>query len=46
MEALTGVAVSGLKIYDMCKTVDPSLHLDNIRLTKKSGGKSGTVVLE
>lgn len=46
MEALTAVAISGLTIYDMCKTVDSSLRLENIRLTKKSGGKSGTVVVE
>jgi cyclic pyranopterin phosphate synthase len=43
MEALTAVAVSGLTIYDMCKTVDQNLRLDGIRLVKKSGGKSGTV---
>ena len=46
MEALTAVAVSGLTIYDMCKTVDRTLRLDNIRLVKKSGGKSGTIKLE
>jgi len=46
MEALTAVAVSGLTIYDMCKTVDQTLRLDNIRLVKKSGGKSGTVKFE
>jgi cyclic pyranopterin phosphate synthase len=46
MEALTAVAISGLSIYDMCKTVDQTLKLDNIRLTKKSGGKSGSVSLE
>jgi len=46
MEALTAVAVSGLTIYDMCKTVDQTLRLDNIRLVKKSGGKSGTVNLK
>jgi cyclic pyranopterin phosphate synthase len=46
MEALTAVAISGLTIYDMCKTVDRTLRLDNIRLVKKSGGKSGTIALE
>jgi cyclic pyranopterin phosphate synthase len=46
MEALTAVAVSGLTIYDMCKTVDQTLRLDNIRMVKKSGGKSGTVKFE
>jgi len=46
MEALTAVAISGLTIYDMCKTVDQTMRLDNIRLIKKSGGKSGTVNLK
>jgi len=46
MEALTAVAISGLTIYDMCKTVDQTLRLDGIRLTKKSGGKSGSISLE
>lgn len=46
MEALTAVAISGLTIYDMCKTVDSTMRLENIRLTRKSGGKSGTIVLE
>ncbi len=46
MEALTAVAISGLTIYDMCKTVDATLRLENIRLTSKSGGKSGTIALE
>jgi len=46
MEALTAVTVSGLTIYDMCKTVDQTLRLENIRLLKKSGGKSGAVNFE
>jgi cyclic pyranopterin phosphate synthase len=46
MEALTAVAISGLTIYDMCKTVDQTLRLEDIRLTRKSGGKSGSVSLE
>ena len=46
MEALTAVAVSGLTIYDMCKTVDQTMSIEDIRLIKKSGGKSGTVILE
>jgi cyclic pyranopterin phosphate synthase len=46
MEALTALTVSALTIYDMCKAVDPSLRLENIRLIEKSGGKSGKVVLE
>ena len=46
MEALTAVTVSALTIYDMCKAIDTSLRLENIRLIKKSGGKSGTIILE
>jgi cyclic pyranopterin phosphate synthase len=46
MEALTAVAVSALTVYDMCKPLDTSMCLEAIRLVKKSGGKSGTVVLE
>ncbi len=46
MEALTAVAISGLTIYDMCKTVDGTIRLQDIRLIRKSGGKSGTIVLE
>lgn len=45
MEALTAVAISALTIYDMCKTVDQTLHLEDIRLLKKTGGKSGTITL-
>ena len=41
MEALTGVHVALLTIYDMCKAVDRGMHMDNIRLLSKSGGKSG-----
>jgi cyclic pyranopterin phosphate synthase len=46
MEALTAVSISLLTIYDMCKGVDPAMQIEKIRLVKKSGGKSGTVVLE
>jgi cyclic pyranopterin phosphate synthase len=38
--------VSALTIYDMCKMVDREIRFDQIRLIRKSGGKSGTVVLE
>lgn len=41
MEALTGVNVALLTIYDMCKAVDRGMHMDQIRLLSKSGGKSG-----
>jgi cyclic pyranopterin phosphate synthase len=42
MEALTGVAVSALTIYDMCKPEDPSITISDIRLTYKAGGAKGT----
>jgi cyclic pyranopterin phosphate synthase len=41
MEALTAVSVSALTIYDMCKSVDRGMQIADIRLTHKSGGKSG-----
>jgi len=44
MEALVAVAVSALTIYDMCKAVDKSMTIGEIRLIKKSGGKSGLYV--
>lgn len=46
MEALTATAVAALTIYDMCKAVDRGLKIENIRLIRKSGGKSGTIKLE
>ena len=46
MEAMTATAVAALTIYDMCKAVDKGIKIDNIRLVKKSGGKSGTLILE
>jgi cyclic pyranopterin monophosphate synthase len=46
MEALTAVAIAALTIYDMCKAVDRAMHLGNIRLVRKSGGKSGVIELE
>lgn len=42
MEALTAVAAAGLAIYDMCKAVDRAMTVTEIRLMKKTGGKSGT----
>jgi len=41
MEALTGVNIALLTIYDMCKAVDKNMVLGNIRLIEKKGGKSG-----
>ena len=42
MEALTAVSVAALTVYDMCKAVDRGMVISEIRLTHKSGGKSGT----
>ncbi|HYY24729.1 MAG TPA: cyclic pyranopterin monophosphate synthase MoaC [Candidatus Udaeobacter sp.] len=44
MEAMTAVSVAGLTIYDMCKAVDREMLVGEIRLIKKSGGKSGTFI--
>ncbi len=41
MEALTAVSVAALTIYDMCKAVDKRMEISNIRLLRKTGGKSG-----
>ena len=46
MEAMTAVSVAALTIYDMCKAVDRAMRIENVRLARKSGGKSGDVVLE
>jgi len=44
MEALTAVSVAALTIYDMCKAVDKKMVISDIRLMRKSGGKSGEFV--
>jgi cyclic pyranopterin phosphate synthase len=41
MEALTAVSVAALTIYDMCKALDKTLVITDIRLESKTGGKSG-----
>ena len=41
MEALTGVSVALLTIYDMCKAIDKRMRISDIHLVEKSGGKSG-----
>ena len=41
MEALTAASVSALTIYDMCKALDKGIVIQDVRLLKKSGGKSG-----
>ena len=46
MEALTAVSVAALTVYDMCKAVDRGIRIEAIRLVRKSGGKSGDIVLE
>lgn len=46
MEALMGVNGALLTIYDMCKAVDKTMRMTDIRLLKKTGGKSGTFIAE
>jgi cyclic pyranopterin phosphate synthase len=41
MEALTAAAVAALTVYDMCKAVDKSMTITDVRLELKTGGKSG-----
>ncbi|MCL6608854.1 MAG: cyclic pyranopterin monophosphate synthase MoaC [Geminicoccaceae bacterium] len=41
MEALTAVAVAALTVYDMCKAVDRTIRISDIRLVHKAGGRSG-----
>ena len=41
MEALTAASVAALTIYDMCKALDKSIRITNIKLISKTGGKSG-----
>ena len=46
MEALTAVSVAALTVYDMCKAVQKDMVISDIRLLKKTGGKSGEFVRE
>lgn len=46
MEALTAVSVAALTIYDMCKAVDRGMVIGEIKLEKKSGGRSGEFLRE
>ncbi|HCX03413.1 MAG TPA: cyclic pyranopterin monophosphate synthase MoaC, partial [Clostridiales bacterium] len=46
MESLTAVSVAALTIYDMCKAVDKNMVISEIKLLKKTGGKSGTYIRE
>lgn len=41
MEALTGVSVAALTLFDMCKAADPSMTIHSIRVLEKTGGKTG-----
>ena len=42
MEALVAAAIAALTIYDMCKSIDKGIIISQIKLLKKTGGKSGT----
>ena len=42
MEAMTACAVAALTIYDMCKSAEKGISIDNLQLVRKSGGRSGT----
>jgi cyclic pyranopterin monophosphate synthase len=46
MEALTAVSIAALTIYDMAKAVDRAMRVQDVRLVRKSGGKSGEIILE
>ena len=46
MEALTGVNVALLTIYDMCKAIDKNMVISDIHLVEKTGGKSGNFIFE
>ena len=41
MEALTGVNVALLTLFDMCKAIDPGMHMEGVRVLEKKGGKTG-----
>lgn len=44
MEALTAVSTAALTIYDMCKAIDKEMVIEDVRLVKKTGGKSGNFI--
>ena len=46
MEALTGVSVAALTVYDMAKAAEKTMRIQNIRLVEKHGGRSGDVINE
>ena len=41
MEALTAASIAALTVYDMCKAVDKTMVVSNLRLLEKKGGRSG-----
>jgi cyclic pyranopterin phosphate synthase len=46
MEALTAVSVAALTVYDMAKSAEKTMRIENIRLVEKRGGQSGDVKIE
>ena len=46
MEALTGVNIALLTIYDMCKAIDKTMEISEVHLARKTGGKSGDFINE
>ena len=46
MEALTAVSVAALTVYDMCKAIDKSITITDVRLESKTGGKTGDYARE
>ena len=46
MEALTAVSIAALTVYDMCKAVDRGMRIEAVRLVRKTGGRSGDVIME
>lgn len=44
MEALTAVTIAALTVYDMCKALDKGITISDVRLERKTGGKSGDFV--
>jgi len=46
MEALTAASVAALTVYDMCKSVDRGMTVEQVKLVSKSGGKSGDYIRE
>ncbi|MBU3023193.1 cyclic pyranopterin monophosphate synthase MoaC [Aestuariibacter sp. A3R04] len=46
MEALTGVNIALLTLFDMCKAIDPAMCIENVRVVRKEGGKNGLWLAE